>query len=172
MGERNAPPNPLATAASKSIQSDVPVKLRDADKTRALFSQNWPPRGWPMFSCVTEMSGMTVTHDRASGDDTILQYELTITDDEIFNLEIYSGIVTKDGHFSLSPAIGIRFAAREDWFDDNPQNAVLDVHVRGQQMIPERGLVLRVILAMTFIISRIDRGLVPDLKRVLKTYRL
>ncbi len=107
--------------------------------------------------------------DRA--EDDYLQYQVSMNADGIYELEIIAGAIGREGT-RVTPAIGIRFAARDDWFDDNPQQAVLDIHVRGQRLIPERGAVLRVILAMTFMISRIDRGIAPSLKRVLKMYRL
>lgn len=124
-----------------------------------------------MFSCVTRSSGTAMKTDRNGSEDAFLKYTLNVSGDGVYNLEIFSGRIGPGGA-SLFPAIGMRFAAREDWFDDNPQNAVLDLHVRGQRLIPERDCVLRMILAMTFIISRIDRGIAPSLKRVLKIYRL
>jgi len=49
---------------------------------------------------------------------------------------------------------------------------VESIHIMGQNLIPEKGAILRVILAMTYIISRIDRGQAPNLGRILKLYRL
>ena len=123
-----------------------------------------------MFSCVTETSGTAFRTD-GRGEDDFLKYEVSCAPDGVYQVEILSGTVGRNGS-SETPIIGMRFASREDWFDENPGKAVLDIHVRGQSIIPERGAVLRVILAMTFMISRIDRGLTPSLKRVLKTYRL
>ena len=131
----------------------------------------WPPRGWPMFACVTHASGTAACNERGAANNGFLKYDLSITDDGIYNLEITTGQVGRNGT-SFGPAIGIRFAARDDWFDENPHKAVQDIHVQGQKLICERGAVLRVILAMTYIISRIDRGTAPNLNRVLKIYRL
>lgn len=157
MGERQAPP----LAASTPAQS--------AGATLAALQ--WPPPGWPMFACVTRDHGMAFRTSRDKTEDDYLQYQVSVTPEGIYELEIMSGAIGREGT-RMSSAIGIRFAARDDWFDDNPQQAVLDIHVRGQRLIPERGAVLRVILAMTFMISRIDRGVAPSLKRVLKLYRL
>lgn len=170
MGERKAPPNPSATAPSSS--NTVLSRRVDKDITRESLLKKWPPQGWPMFACITHTSGTSSMRDKATGNDIILKYELNIADDNTYTLEIYSGIVAGDGAFTLTPAMGIRFTEQDDDFDDNPQRGVLDIHVQGQQLIPERGLILRLILAMTFMISRIDRGITPNLKRVLKTYQL
>lgn len=124
-----------------------------------------------MFACVTRDQGMAFRTATDRAEDDYLQYQVSMNADGIYELEIISGAIGREGT-RVTPAIGIRFAARDDWFDDNPQQAVLDIHVRGQRLIPERGAVLRVILAMTFMISRIDRGIAPSLKRVLKMYRL
>lgn len=160
MEERRAPP--LAGSASSPDT---------ATQTPCLVGLKWPPPGWPMFSCVTQMSGTAFRTGNARGEDDFVKYEVSAGPDGVYELEILSGRVGSSG-VSLNPAIGMRFAAREDMFDDNPSRAVLELHVRGQRLIPERGCILRVILAMTFIISRIDRGLAPSIKRVLKTYQL
>ena len=159
MGERKAPPLATSTPA------------QDQSAGANLAQLKWPPPGWPMFACVTRDSGMAFRTSQSRSEDDYLQYQLATTPDGIYELEILSGTVGRDGT-SGSPVIGIRFAARDDWFDDNPHQAVLDIHIQGQRLIPERGAVLRVILAMTFLISRIDRGIAPSLKRVLKMYRL
>lgn len=159
MGERQAPPLALSTP----VQSAAPGGN--------LAASQWPPQGWPMFACVTRDSGMAFRTTRERNDDDYLQYHVSVNPEGIYELEIITGAIGREGT-RVSPAIGIRFAARDDWFDDNPQQAVLDIHVCGQRLIPERGAVLRVILAMTFMISRIDRGVAPSLKRVLKMYRL
>lgn len=160
MVERNAPPYAAASlpAADEASRGDT---VRDT---------RWPPRGWPMFACVTRKNGTATCCDRGA-ESAFLQYELAISPEGIYTLEIFCGRIGRSGT-SLAPALGIRFADREDWLDENPQNAVLEVHVRGQNLIPERSLVLRAILAITYIVSRIDRGAAPNLKRVLKIYRL
>lgn len=163
MEERKAPP--LVTMSSLPDQDSV----RDRLTSREI---KWPPPGWPMFSCVTHETGSAFCADSKRGEGEILKYQVSEPEDGIYELEILSGRYGQDGGSSLTPVLGIRIAAREDWFEDTIGKAVLDIHVRGQRLIPERGAVLRVILAMTFIISRIDRGLAPSLKRVLKTYRL
>jgi hypothetical protein len=161
MEERKQPAPPLA-AASVSGNS----------KADSLAGYKWPPAGWPMFACVTRDRGFACrTGPTPRDDQDYLKYEVSVSPEGIYGLEILSGRIDAHGT-QLTPAIGIRFTAREDWFDDNQDKAVLDMHIRGQRLIPERGAVLRVILAMTFIISRIDRGAAPNLKRVLKTYRL
>jgi hypothetical protein len=159
MGERQAPP----------LASSTPSDLGSAGAN--LAGLKWPPPGWPMFACVTRNSGMAFRTSQIRTEDDYLKYQVSATQDGIYALEILSGTVGRDGTH-LSPVIGIRLAAREDWFDDNPHKAVLDIHIRGQRLIPEKGAVLRVILAMTFLISRIDRGIAPSIKRVLKMYRL
>lgn len=124
-----------------------------------------------MFACVTQTTGMAFRSLNSRSENDYLKYEVAASPDGIYEIEILAGSVSPKGT-QLTPIIGIRFAAREDWFDDNPQKAVIDIHVRGQRLIAERGAVLRVILAMTFVISRIDRGIAPSMKRVLKMYRL
>jgi hypothetical protein len=124
-----------------------------------------------MFSCITQERGMAIASSRAAAESDYLQYEVVALGEGIYDIEILAGAVRPEGA-SLSPVIGLRFKSAEDFFDGNPQQSVIDMHVRGQRLIPERGAVLRVILAMTFIISRIDRGLAPSTKRVLKMYRL
>jgi hypothetical protein len=124
-----------------------------------------------MFACITRTNGTATCDERGSANSTFLKYDLSIADNGIYTLEITSGQVGRNGT-SFVPAMGIRFKTRDDWFDENPQNAVDSIHILGQSLLPERGAVLRVILAMTYVISRIDRGLAPNLKRVLKIYRL
>lgn len=163
MEERKAPP--LVTLSDQGRgKSGSPDSLTSTEF-------KWPPPGWPMFSCVTETSGTAFCTNARHGEDDFLEYRVSCSGEGVYVVEIFSGNVGRNG-MTHTPVIGMRFAAREDWFDENPGKAVLDIHVRGQRLIPERGAVLRVILAMTFIISRIDRGLAPSLKRVLKTYRL
>lgn len=165
MGERQAPPVAALNEPDKVQSSAPPTALLEGAQYR------WPPSGWPIFSCVTKDSGSAFKTESGHGT-TVLKYTLTCEND-IYALEIMSGQIARHGgDVRFEPAIGIRFAAREDWFDDNPQKAVMDIHVRGQRLLPERGAVLRVILAMTFMISRIDRGLAPSLGRVLKLYKL
>lgn|GEM_PF-3764908 len=163
MEERKAPP--LVT------MSILPEPASASDRLTSK-EMRWPPRGWPMFSCVTHESGSAFCADSKRGAGEVLKYQVRQLENEIYELEISAGQFDREGGASFTPVLGIRIAAGEDWFDDNPGQAVLDLHVRGQRLIPERGAVLRMILAMTFIISRIDRGLAPSLKRVLKTYRL
>lgn len=140
-------------------------------QTAALADMEWPPQGWPMFSCITQTSGTAFRTGQTRGQDDFVNYEVTTSQDGIYEIEILSGRVGPGG-ISLTPVMGIRFAARKDLFDDKQNHAVLDLHANGQRLIPERGCILRAILAMTFIISRIDRGAAPSIKRVLKTYQL
>jgi hypothetical protein len=131
----------------------------------------WPPSGWPMFACITRQSGTASSNERGQPANQLLKYDLTIQEDGFYTIEITSGQIGPNGA-SFAPAIGMRFKAREDWLDETPHKSVADIHIRGQNLICERGAVLRVILAMTYIISRIDRGVAPNLNRVLKIYRL
>jgi hypothetical protein len=119
-----------------------------------------------MFACVTQPSGMTF-RTGVRGAEAYLKYEVSADANGIYQLEILNGRGA-----TITPVIGMRFAAREDWSDDESGKSVIDIHIRGQRLIPERGCILRVILAMTFIISRIDRGIAPSLHRVFRTYRL
>lgn len=155
MGERQTPP---LAALSAQDRKDNP----------AAPDFKWPPLGWPMFSCVTHIAGRT---EGREGEGDFLEYQISCSGDGVYQVEISTGAVSRHGA-THTPVIGMRFAAREDWLDEAPGQSGIDIHVHGQRLIPERGAVLRVILAMTFIISRIDRGLAPSLKRVLKTYRL
>lgn len=160
MEERQTPP--LAEAVSSP---------NTGAQTPILADMKWPPQGWPMFSCVTQTSGTAFRTGQNRGQDDFVKYEIIAREKGIYEIEILRGRIGPGG-VSLKPAMGLRFAAREDIFDDNSNQAVLDIHVGGQRLIPERGCILRVILAMTFIISRIDRGTAPSIKRVLKTYQL
>lgn len=124
-----------------------------------------------MFACIGRSNGTAACGERGHQGGNFLKYDLTISDEGVYALEITSGQMGRNG-ISFAPAIGIRFTARDDWFDENPHKSVESIHIRGQSLINERGAVLRVILAMTYIISRIDRGVAPNLNRVLKIYRL
>lgn len=161
MGNGNQP----TPAAEITLQGTLPTQKNPAAHFR------WPPRGWPMFACITNNTGTATCNERGQANKDFLQYNLTINDNAVYCLEIMSGKIGTAGT-SFVPAIGIHFKAREDWLDDNHQNAVEAIHVMGQTLIPEKSDILRVILAITYIISRIDRGQAPNLKRVLKIYRL
>ncbi|NBX67257.1 MAG: hypothetical protein EBQ96_09720 [Proteobacteria bacterium] len=154
-----------------SPAADVPSQGGAPTETILSKDSRWPPRGWPMFACITKQSGTASCNERGQPVSQFLKYDLMILDDGFYALEITTGQVGKNGA-SYAPAIGIRFKAREDWLDEAPHRSVEDIHIRGQNLICERGAVLRVILAMTYIISRIDRGVAPNLNRVLKIYRL
>lgn len=161
----------MGDGTNASPAADEP--LQGGEPTKTILSQDgrWPPRGWPMFACITKQSGTAASNERGQPVNQLLKYDLSILEDGFYNLEITSGTIGKNGA-SFAPAIGMRFKAREDWLDEAPQKSVADIHIKGQNLICERGAVLRVILAMTYIISRIDRGVAPNLNRVLKIYRL
>jgi len=170
MPQKAAPP-----PVSVSEFSDKPTSNLGADQNlaRQLFAELWPPQGWPMFACVIRPAGTVTSSDRnPHGNVSLLKYEVRITPDGLYTIEILQGILSRTGESSLIPALGIQFSGCEDWFEERREDAVLDIYVGGQRLIPERGLVLRMILAVTFLISRIDRGLAPNLKKTLKLYRL
>ncbi len=162
MGERKTPP----LAASAALPDNEPV-----EKGSLLAQIAWPPQGWPMFSCITRDSGYATKPSTRAGDDDCLSYAVGCTPDGIYSIEILAGTLGRAGT-SLSPLMGIRFTARDDQFDDHTANGAVELHVKGQRLIPEPGAVLRLILAMTFMVSRIDRGIAPNVRRVLKMYRL
>ncbi|MBU6235479.1 MAG: hypothetical protein KGQ41_06510 [Alphaproteobacteria bacterium] len=157
--------NPLSAASNEQPANLPTPRETNFGETR------WPPRGWPMFACVTNTSGSAHTNERGQASNTFLRYDISIDDDGLYCIEITNCQTGRNGT-SCTPAIGIRFKAREDWYEDNPQKSVASIHVGGQTLIPEKGAILRVILAMTYIISRIDRGQAPNLRRVLGIYRL
>jgi len=140
-----------------------------------LFAEFWPPSGWPMFACINRPSGMITANTLdLKVSQSILKYEVRRDDSGVYTIEILSGTLTRTGEISLNPVLGIRFSGREDWYEEDarPEEDVLDLYASGKQLTPERSLILRMILAITFLISRIDRGLMPNLKKTMKLYRL
>ncbi|MCB1537369.1 MAG: hypothetical protein H6865_03995 [Rhodospirillales bacterium] len=137
----------------------------------------WPPPGWPMFSCIVHDGGKAYYPARPGApapENDFLCYQVETRAPDQYTIEIMAGSVGTHG-LRLNPVIGIRLSARPDgaeWFDDTAGDAIIDMHVRGQRLIPERAAILRVILATTFLISRIDRGIAPNLRRILRLYRL
>jgi len=158
-----------------NLRNDTDPSAFDAGN--ALFAEFWPPSGWPMFACVTRPSGTVMAGKYGvRGDQDLLKYEVRIEPEGIYTIEILKGTLGANGEISLQPALGMRFSGKEDWAEINagkrPDDTVLELYVDGKQHAPERGLILRVILALTFMISRIDRGLMPNLKKTLRLYRL
>lgn len=131
----------------------------------------WPPRGWPMFACITSSSGTAHCRERVSGHSNFLQYEISVDAEGIYSIEITTGLICAAGA-SFKPAMGMSFKARNDWLDDDLQKSVVAMHIAGQSLIPDKSMTLRMILAITYVISRIDRDTAPNLKRVMNIYRL
>jgi hypothetical protein len=178
MGERQnptkgAPPAVSSEGLSFTGPDDVEATAFSAPPAPGLFAEYWPPSGWPMFACVTRPSGTVTGLERdALGNLNLLKYQVRIDPAGIYTIEILKGALKSSGQVSLQPALNIRFTGLEDWFEDNLEKAVLDIDVEGVALTPRRDVILRLILAMTFLISRIDRGLMPNLKKTLKIYRL
>jgi len=176
MGERPkiAPPAVQSSGVvDKTADPDDQSSLQ-ASSPGLSFAEFWPPAGWPMFACVTRPSGTVMSTEMGVyGDQALLKYDVRIDANGVYTIEILKGALKANGGISLSPALGIRFSGREDWYeDDRPEKDVLDILINGQSVKPEHSLILRTILATTFLISRIDRGLVPNLKKTMKIYRL
>lgn len=173
MGERSktskvAPPADVSTGIVNSGVVDKAASSADP----SLFAEYWPPSGWPMFACVTRPSGTVIASEMGvRGDQALLKYEVRI-ENGVYTIEILKGTLARSGGITLQPALSIRFTGLEDWFEENLESAVLNIDVDGQSIRVTRDVVLRLILAMTFLISRIDRGLMPNLKKTLKIYRL
>ncbi|HEY8964445.1 MAG TPA: hypothetical protein VIN59_08310 [Alphaproteobacteria bacterium] len=170
MGERpkNAPP----AVPSQGVVVDGQTALDEQSTSPGKFAENWPPLGWPMFACVTRPSGTVMGTDRDSkGNLPVLKYEVRI-EAGVYTIEILQGMMGRSGQMGLQSALSIQFSGREDWYEERPEKGVHEITVAGKPLIPERGLLLRLILAMTFMISRIDRGLMPNLTKTLRIYRL
>jgi hypothetical protein len=170
MGERPKIAPPAVNISGVSDQTALVPDDQSLAKslTPALFAEFWPPSGWPMFACVTRPSGTVMT------DQAVLKYDVRMDQSGVYTIEILSGTINRRGETTVTPVLGIRFSGREDWYekDPRPEDDVLDVYSNGQRLESERSVILRMILAMTFLISRIDRGLMPNLKKTLKIYRL
>lgn len=137
----------------------------------------WPPPGWPMFSCITRASG-TATSPAPSvpGKLAVLTYKVSCYPNDEYALEVFTGSMHMNGEVSMTPALSIRFAGQEDW-GAGPgtasfEGSLFEVYAHGRLLPAERQMNLRAILAITYIISRIDRGLLPDLRKTMALYRL
>jgi hypothetical protein len=130
-----------------------------------------PPCGWPMFESLTKFQGIATYTETDAANSRVLQYNITLGSNGVYGIEIMDGKIGYQG-ISFSPGIGIRFFAKEYTSEQYLENAVLEMHLRGQRLMIEREIVLRGVLAITYIISRIDQGLAPHLKRVFKIYNL
>lgn len=133
----------------------------------------WPPRGWPMFACITRSSGTAISQSLAlTGKQTILSYKVHCFKNNEYALEILHGTIRHNGEISLTSALSIHFGGREDWGTGPKANSLFEVQVLGAELPSDHQTHLRAILAITYIISRIDRGLVPDIYKTLSLYRL
>ena len=157
-----------ATGQTQDECSDGPQCRQD--KCRQRDTALWPPKGWPMFACITRASGMATCKKAGTPEGCFLKYDAG-RDGDIYTLEIMAGRMTRAGTH-LQPANTLRFKPLDDPLGGEPERGIIDLRVGDEQLPATRMVVLRAILAMTYVISRIDRGIAPDLPRVLKTYQL
>ncbi len=158
----------VATPACPDTAADAQDGPQGAAQQGA--AAQWPPKGWPMFACVTRASGMATCKKPGTPEGCFLKYDAG-HDGTAYTLEIMAGRMTRAGT-QLEPAIALRVIPLDDPLGGEPERGVIGLRVRDRQLPATRATVLRAILAMTYVISRIDRGIAPDLPRVLKTYHL
>lgn len=132
----------------------------------------WPPAGWPMLACITQANGTATKPDMLGLRARILSYDITHPADGLFSIELLSGTMDVKGAVTLKPAMGLTLRAHDDWFDSPLHEAVKHLHIFGQHIIADRDTAMRATLALTYLIARIDQGLVPNVQRVLKIYKL
>lgn len=129
----------------------------------------WPPLGWPMFACILRQSGTASSPTNTPGQQTVLSYKVHVFENSAYTLEIQYGTMQRTGEVSMTPALAIHFSGQEDWTQQDTKFKVLSL---GQELKPDRQMHLRAVLAITYIISRIDRGLTPNIAKTLALYRL
>lgn len=137
-----------------------------------------------------------------TGKQTVCAYNVHLNGHNEYTLEVLFGTMHINGEINLNPALTIHFSGTEDWggtthpataepypnlnLDQNTgsntgpntssntgaNNILFEVYSYGRKLPSDRQIHLRAILAITYIISRIDRGLAPNIKKTLALYRL
>jgi hypothetical protein len=127
----------------------------------------WPPPGWPMFSNIIKTNGIAYTNLN----NTFLKYDITMPHEGVYTIEIIEGHISLKGT-TLNPVIGMTFKGKNINIHKGPQDNALAIHIQGQCLLIERNTVLQALLIITCIIGRIDQNQVPNIKRLLKIYKL
>ena len=151
----------------------------DTGTNITLWDQQWPPQGWPMFETVKQQKAISTRKcpDTKIITGTSYQIALHKISNKItsYTLEIQEWAYGQNGQHRISTPIMLRFK-------NCPQNSASDhkaypcfeaMRLLGDVKTPKNETETNNFALVTaYLISRIEKGFVPDVKRMLKLYKL
>jgi hypothetical protein len=146
------------------------------DKT---WEQYWPPKGWPMFEGVFEAKAIAT---RKLEDLNITQgasYDISIdasdAKDTQYTLEIQEWSYDHSGQHKISTAfrLGFKNCSSPESTGDIRTKCITSLSLYGADKSPATvNETTNYALVAAYIASRIEKNTVPDIKRILKLYKL
>lgn len=150
-----------------------------------LWDKHWPPSGWPMFESIHQSQGMSTRRCADTGVVHGMSYAVTIDNKDLtdhasprYSIEINQWSYDNTGQHSHTTPIFLRFRPCVNPIDENTTNALSGLCFDRLRLLKQKNekqsslYNTNAALLTAYIISRIDRGIVPDLKRLLRRYKL
>lgn len=139
---------------------------------------HWPPVGWPQFSSVTQSSGRAIAKDISKARIFGLQYSIESVPLFKMDTKLFRHDISIDGwqYTILNESIEypVLTFSIYDRFDLQltKESFVADIRSYSTIIPHTRRSVNRAVSAAIFMIRQINLGNVPDVNRVLRTYKL
>jgi hypothetical protein len=139
---------------------------------------HWPPVGWPQFAEVNDSSGRAVAKDISKARIFGLQYSIESVPLFKMDTKLFRHDISIDGwqYTILNESIEypvLTFSVY-DRFDlqQTKESFVTDIRSYSTEIPHTRRSVNRAVSAAIFLIRQINLGSVPDVNRVMRTYKL
>lgn len=159
------------------------IKKRKTKKAKTQndenFNKYWPPTGWPMFEGVFEQKAIAT---RKLEDLNLTQgasYEISIHKSAPrtveYTLEIQEWSFDQSGQHKITTALRLNFknCSCNPSKGDMRTNCISSLSLYGVEKQPKTSIeTSNFALVAAYLASRIEKNLVPDIKRVLKLYKL
>ena len=169
--------NTLKTTNKETTAPRTP-RFNSAQGTNSVAT-TWPPSGWPMFRDISATQGMStrqcdltkVVHGASFHIDS-----KTIDKTEtLFSIEIQEWSYDQSGQHRIFAPILVTFKNYPHKNFDQEKDAPIfqSVRIFNRDKTPKsQSETNRCALVVAYMVSRIEKGIVPDVKRILKLYNL
>lgn len=143
------------------------------------WQKHWPPMGWPMFENIMAPKAISTRKCPDTGLLNGASYEITLHKSAngciIYNLEIQRWSYDHKGEHSMSAPVFMRF---RECASQQGERLLKRPILEEMRLFGERQTAQNTsdannfALVSAYLIARIEKGYVPDIKRVLRLYKL
>lgn len=149
------------------------------DNKNSLWEQYWPPEGWSMFEEITQQKAIATKKDNETQIVSGALYNVSLHKISkaivSYTLEIQEWSYDQTGQHKVRTPLLVRFRSCPHAPGNGHKNAYCFESLRlyGDVITPKsQSETNNFSLVAAYLASRIEKGIVPDIRRVLKLYKV